>query len=101
MSDNTGDTMSADTDSDIQALRAELKNLRADFTKIGEILKDTAKNRSADAADKLRASAERGWSEAKSTAQTVIEEMEDRPLGTAMVVFVAGMLLGLLVAGRK
>jgi hypothetical protein len=31
----------------------------------------------------------------------VIEEMEDRPLGTAMVVFVAGMLLGLLVAGRK
>jgi hypothetical protein len=27
--------------------------------------------------------------------------MEDRPLGTAMVVFVAGMLLGLLVAGRK
>jgi ElaB/YqjD/DUF883 family membrane-anchored ribosome-binding protein len=93
--------MSEATDSDIQALRTELKNLRADFTKIGEILKDTAKNRGADAADKLRASAERGWTEAKSTAQTMIEEMEDRPLGTAMVVFVAGMLLGLLVAGRK
>ena len=45
--------------------------------------------------------AERGWSEAKSTAQTVIEEMEDRPLGTAMIVFVAGMLFGVLVGGRR
>ena len=40
MSDRTGDTMSEATDSDIQALRTELKNLRADFVKITEILKD-------------------------------------------------------------
>ncbi len=92
MSQDTEDTMSS-TDSDVQALRAELKNLRADFVKITEILKDSA--------DKLRATAERGWSEAKSTAQTVIEEMEERPLGTAMIVFVAGMLFGVLVGGRR
>ena len=100
MSQDTEDTMSS-TDTDVQALRAELKNLRADFVKITEILKDSARNRGADAADKLRATAERGWSEAKSTAQTVMEEMEERPLGTAMIVFVAGMLFGVLVGGRR
>ena len=82
-------------------LRAELKNLRADFSKVTEILKDTARNRGAEAADRLRATAERGWSEAKSTAQTVMEEMEERPLATVAAVFVAGMLFGLLVGGRR
>ena len=61
MSQDTEDTMSS-TDSDVQALRAELKNLRADFVKITEILKDSARNRGADAADKIRATAERGVS---------------------------------------
>ena len=89
------------TDGDIQALRAELKNLRADFSKVTELLKETARNRGADAADKLRASAERGWSEAKSTAQTMLEEMEERPLGTAAAVFVAGVLFGVLLGGRR
>jgi ElaB/YqjD/DUF883 family membrane-anchored ribosome-binding protein len=99
MNDYAGDkTEVAD---DIQALRAELKNLRDDFAKIGELLKDSARNRGAEAADKLRATAERGWSEAKSTAQTVIEEMEERPVQAAAAVFVAGMLFGLLLGGRR
>ena len=101
MNDHTRDDMGAAADSDIEALRAELRNLRADFTKITEILKDSARNRGADAADRIRQTAERGWSEAKSTAQNVIDEMEERPLGSAMVVFAAGMLFGLLIGGRR
>ncbi len=93
--------MSEATSDDIQSLRAELGNLRDDFAKIGDILKESARTRGAEAADRLRASAERGWSEAKSTAQTVLEEMEERPLGTALAVFVAGMLFGLLLGGRR
>ena len=93
--------MSEATNDDIQSLRAELKNLRDDFTKIGDILKESARTRGAEAADRLRAHAERGWSEAKNTAQTVLEELEERPLGAAMVVFAAGMLFGLLIGGRR
>ena len=89
------------TDDDIQALRTEFKNLRTDFAKITELLKDTAINRGSEAADKLRATAERGWNEAKSTAQTVIEEMEERPLATVAGVFVAGVLFGLLLGSRR
>jgi hypothetical protein len=101
MSQDTGEIMSASTDTDVEALRAELKNLRADFSRITEILKDSAKSRGAEAADRIRQTAERGWTEAKSTAQTVLEEMEERPLGTAMVVFIGGMLFGLLLGGRR
>ena len=89
------------SDNDIQALRAEFKNLRTDFSKITELLKDTAINRGSEAADRLRATAERGWNEAKTTAQTVIEEMEERPLATVAGVFVAGVLFGLLLGGRR
>jgi ElaB/YqjD/DUF883 family membrane-anchored ribosome-binding protein len=86
---------------DIEALRGEFKKLRDDFAKIGDTLKDVARNRGAEAADRIRSTAERGWSEARSTAQNVLEEMEERPLGTAMVVFVAGMLFGLMLGGRR
>src|SRR5436190_20543286 len=88
-------------DGDIESLRAEFKNLRDDFAKIGDILKDVARNRGAEAADRIRSTAERGWSEARSTAQNVLEEMEERPLGTAMIVFAAGMLFGLLLGSRR
>ena len=89
------------SDDDIQSLRAELKKLRDDFAHLGDILKDVARNRGAEAADKIRSTAERGWTEARSTAQNVLEEMEERPLGTAMIVFVAGMVFGLMLGGRR
>jgi hypothetical protein len=92
---------SSGNDEDIQALRAEFKNLRDDFAKIGDILKDVARSRGAQAADQLRSTAERGWNEARSTAENVLEEMEERPLGTAMVVFVAGLVFGLMLGGRR
>ena len=99
MSDASSSTGSSDQD--IESLRSEFKKLRDDFAKIGDILKDVARNRGAEAADRLRSTAEQGWSQARSTAQNVLEEMEERPIGTAMVVFVAGMLFGLMLGGRR
>jgi hypothetical protein len=100
MSEASSNEASSNKD-DIESLRAEFKNLRDDFAKIGDILKDVARSRGAQAADQLRSTAERGWNEARSTAQNVLEEMEERPLGTAMIVFVAGMLFGLMLGGRR
>jgi ElaB/YqjD/DUF883 family membrane-anchored ribosome-binding protein len=87
--------------SDVDQLKAELRNLRDDFTRIADIVKDSARSRGAEAAGRIRETAERGWSDAKTTAQSVLEELEDRPLGTAMIVFVAGMLFGLMVGGGR
>jgi ElaB/YqjD/DUF883 family membrane-anchored ribosome-binding protein len=92
--------MSNATDADVQALMAELKVLRADFTKITEILKDTARHGSTEAAERIRETAERGWSEAKTRAKGLIDEIEERPVQSAMVIFGIGIVLGLLVGRR-
>ncbi len=101
MSDATMSTEDTASAGDVETLRAELKKLREDFAKVGETLKDVARNRGAEAADRIRSTAERGWTEARSTAQNVLEEMEERPLATGMAVFVAGMLVGLMLGGRR
>jgi ElaB/YqjD/DUF883 family membrane-anchored ribosome-binding protein len=92
--------MTQATEADIQALLAELKVLRADFNKITEIIKDTARHGSEEAAERLRETAERGWSEARTRAEGLMEEMEERPVQSALVVFGVGVLLGLLVGRR-
>jgi hypothetical protein len=51
--------MNDSTEADVQALMAEMKVLRADFAKIGEIIKDTARHGSAEA-DRIREAADRG-----------------------------------------
>lgn len=87
--------------SDVDQLRSELRNLREDFTRIGDILKESARTRGAEAADRIRESAERRWSDAKTTAQSVMDELEDRPIGTAVAVFVAGILFGMMLGGGR
>jgi ElaB/YqjD/DUF883 family membrane-anchored ribosome-binding protein len=87
--------------SDVDQLKTELRNLRDDFSRIADIVTDSARSRGAEAAGRIRETAERGWSDAKTTAQSVLEELEERPIGTAMIVFVAGMLFGLMVGGGR
>ena len=94
-----GNGMNATTD--VDQLKSELRNLRDDFSKIADILKDSARTRGAEAAGRIRDTAERGWSEAKNTAQSVLEELEERPVGTAMIVFAAGVLIGLMLGGGR
>jgi hypothetical protein len=86
---------------DVEQLRSELRNLREVFTRIADILKDSARTRGAEAADRIRETAERRWSDAKTTAQSVLDELEDRPIGTAVAVFVAGMLIGMMLGGGR
>lgn len=95
-----GDGMSQTTETDIEALKAEMKKLRDDFAKIAELLKATARHGSADAADMIRDKAERHWNDAKNTAQNVFREMEERPVQSALSIFGIGVLLGLLVGRR-
>jgi ElaB/YqjD/DUF883 family membrane-anchored ribosome-binding protein len=92
--------MNTATEADIQALIAEMKNLRADVERIGGLLKHTARHGAEDATAKVRETAEQGWSEAKTRAKTLMEEMEHRPMQSALTIFGVGILLGLLVSRR-
>ncbi len=99
MSEQIGSGMNSA--SDVEQLQSELRNLRDDFSKIADILKESARTRGAEAAGRIRQSAERGWSEARNTAQSVLDELEERPVGTAVIVFFAGVLFGLMVGGGR
>jgi hypothetical protein len=58
--------MTTDTNKDTDALIAELKQLRADFAKLGELLQATARHASEDAMQRAKASGEKAWNEARS-----------------------------------
>jgi ElaB/YqjD/DUF883 family membrane-anchored ribosome-binding protein len=92
--------MSEATEADIEALINEMKNLRADFARIGDILKDTARHGAEDAKETVRETAEHGWYEAKSKAQGLVDEIEQRPVQSALAIFGVGILLGLLFGRR-
>ena len=75
--------MSDDARKDIQSLRADVNSLRADI------------------ADKVRSTAERGWSGAKDGAQTVVEEIEEHALIATIVALLAGIFVGLVIGSRR
>ena len=92
--------MATATDSDIQALQADLKQLRTDFASPTETLRDLVRNSGAEAAAKARDTGERVWNEAKRHVNTVRQEIEEKPLTSAVAAFGIGVVLGLLFSRR-
>ncbi|HWE05483.1 MAG TPA: hypothetical protein VG274_02170 [Rhizomicrobium sp.] len=89
------------TESDVQALSDELKQLRAEFTKLGQLLESAARNAGSEAAQAARATGERAWSEVKKSADDLTQRIEARPVTSAATAFGIGVVLGLLFGGRR
>jgi ElaB/YqjD/DUF883 family membrane-anchored ribosome-binding protein len=89
------------TESDVQALSDELKQLRAEFTKLGQLLESAARNAGSEAAQAARATGERAWSEVKKGADDLTQRIEARPVTSAATAFGIGVVLGLLFAARR
>ena len=93
--------MADQTTTDIAELQSEIKQLRTDFTKIAGTIRGLASNSVADAEEKVMASADRVWTEAKRHAQNAGKEIEERPIASALTAFATGIVLGLLLSGRR
>jgi|HubBroStandDraft_1064217.scaffolds.fasta_scaffold377346_2 ElaB/YqjD/DUF883 family membrane-anchored ribosome-binding protein len=93
--------MANQTDTDIVALQAEIKQLRADFAKIAGTMRDTASNGVAGAAEHVQASAAKAWTGVTHQAQNLGREIEERPFTSALSAFGIGVVLGLLLGGRR
>jgi ElaB/YqjD/DUF883 family membrane-anchored ribosome-binding protein len=89
------------TDADIQALLAELRNLRTDFAKVGETLQDLAAHGTSETRGKIKDSAEKVWGKAKKHAEDVTQEIEANPVPAALIAFGVGTMLGMLFSGRR
>ena len=91
----------ATTDVNIEALQADIKQLRSDLAKLTETFRDAIREGSAEAFGRARESGEKLWNEAKKHAHGVTEEIEEKPLVAAATAFGLGILLGFLFSSRR
>lgn len=97
--------MTSTADSDVARLQNEMQQLREDFAKVASTLGDLARHRagecSAGLAGEAKQSVEHAWTQAKERVEGIAGEIESRPLGSALVAFFAGILIGLLFIPRR
>jgi len=93
--------MADQTTADIADLQTEIKQLRTDFAKIAGTMRDLASQGVAGAEERVAASADKLWSEAKRHVQSVGREIEEKPIAAAFTAFAAGIILGLILSGRR
>ena len=91
----------ADTETNVEALAGEFKQLRTEFARIAQLLEQTARSAGAEAAARARAAGDYVWSETQTTADHVAEKIKEQPLASAGVAFGIGVLLGLIFGGRR
>lgn len=93
--------MASTKEIDIDALRAEIQQLREDVAKLSETFRETVVHRATEAAAQARDSGEKLWDEAKKQVHGVTREIEEKPIPAAITAFSLGMILGLLFSGRR
>jgi ElaB/YqjD/DUF883 family membrane-anchored ribosome-binding protein len=93
--------MADDSNSGLAAVQNEIKQLRADVARIAGSMRNVAINGAAEAAETVQASTDKLLSEAKQHAQSIGQEIEQRPLVFALAAFGTGILLGLLLSRRR
>ena len=93
--------MNEKIENDMEALTEEVKRLRADFTKITELLRQTAEHAGEEAASQARMAGEKAWTGAKSTADELLQRIESKPVQSTAIAFGIGLVFGLLFGGRR
>ncbi len=89
------------TEADLNALRAEVAQLRTDFAKISDTLLNLARHGKAEAFEKLKDSTEDLRDHVKKKTESLTREIEERPVAAALTSLTVGLILGALFAGRR
>ena len=92
--------MASDTDKDFDALAAELAQLRTEFAKLSDLLRNTARHAGEDAVRRARQTGEQAWSDAQARTDDAVKQIEQNPLAATGIAFVVGLFLG-LIFGRR
>lgn len=88
-------------DADIEALAAEIKQLREDFARAGRALEELVRHRGGAAASEASRRAGEAWDDVSRTAESAAETLERNPLATLAGTFGLGLILGMLFGGRR
>lgn len=86
---------------DVEALTQEVQRLRADFSKIADLLRTTAEHAGEEAATQARVAGEKAWSNAKTAGDDLLHRIEAKPVSATAIAFGVGLIFGLLFGGRR
>jgi ElaB/YqjD/DUF883 family membrane-anchored ribosome-binding protein len=88
-------------DEDTARISEEVSGLKAEVAKVLEAVTEFIRSRGAEAAAKIHGTAEETWSEAKEKIGCVKKKIHEEPLAATAVAFGIGLVIGLIVSGRK
>lgn len=94
------DTTHTSAHSEIETLRTEIRQLQVDLASLADSVRDVARAGRAKAMDRMNDTAEKAWSEAKSLAEKLTHEVEEKPVTAMASAFVIGILLGVVTRRR-
>ena len=94
------DTTQPRMQSEIDSLRAEIRQLQADITSLTESVRGVIRAGKAEAVERVSETADKAWTEAKSLADGLSKQVEEKPVTALVSAFSVGMLLGLLFNRR-
>jgi ElaB/YqjD/DUF883 family membrane-anchored ribosome-binding protein len=84
------------TEADVAGLQEQLQQLRADFAALSETLKELARYGISEATQRATAPGEKVCAEVKHHAETLSQEIEEKPIASAFVALGIGFVLGVL-----
>jgi ElaB/YqjD/DUF883 family membrane-anchored ribosome-binding protein len=85
--------MASGTEAEVTALQEQLQQLRTDFAALSETLKELARHGISEAAQRATAPGEKAWVEG---AEALSQEIEEKPIASALVALGVGFVLGVL-----
>ena len=86
---------------DTQSLAAEMRQLRSDFSRVADALREIMQQRGGDALDKAHDAAGKMWDEARKRTDGIAREIESKPMAAALGAFGLGIILGAIFGSRR
>ena len=89
------------TETHTEALVAEVRQLRADFSRIADVLHALVRQRGSEALGSAEDVAGKLFEEAQRRTNGLVHEIEQKPMTAALGAFGIGLLLGALFSARR
>ncbi|HUO97337.1 MAG TPA: hypothetical protein VMU01_01635 [Rhizomicrobium sp.] len=86
---------------DVKKLSDDVGELKAGFSRIAETLADLVRQRGQEAAARFQSATEDTWVEAKQKLDTVKQKIHEEPVTAVVAAFGIGVLVGILLFGRR
>lgn len=88
-------------DQDMENLKSELSQLRSDLRSVTESVRELAAHRGESARERLREAGASARERATQAEHALESQIEERPLASVLVVFIGGLITGLLLQSRR